>query len=154
MIFYLKFVTMIEKERKFLLKQLPKTEITEKIKQGYIMVQGNKYLRVRIVNDECSYLTLKIGKSSEERREYEYPIPLSDGLEIYNNTDIKLEKLRHKTTYMGNQVDVDIYPDGLQVVEIEYIDKLTQIPDFCGEEITGRFEYSNLYIALKNPATR
>lgn len=145
---------MIEKERKFLLKQLPKTERVEKIKQGYIMVEGKKHLRVRIVNDERSYLTLKIEKSPEERWEFEYPIPLSDGIELFNSTDIKLEKTRYKTTYFGNQVDIDVYPNGLQVVEIEYLDDLTHIPGFCGKEITGQFEYSNLYLALKNSTTR
>jgi len=33
-------------------------------------------------------------------------------------------------------------------MEIEYEDELTELPDYCGEEITGMKEYSNIAIAI------
>ena len=44
-------------------------------------------------------------------------------------------------------MDIDIYPNGPSVVEIEYKQELVQIPDYCGVEITGNPKYSNINIA-------
>ena len=64
-------------------------------------------------------------------------------------TNVKLEKTRYKTTFEGNKVDIDIYPDGRSSAEIEYEIELVNLPDYCGEEITGNKEWSNLSIAKK-----
>ena len=140
---------MIEQERKFLLVSMPKTDGTIKIKQGYLMFDGNKHLRVRIIDDQKAYLTFKTIHTAQERTEYEYEIPISDAIEMLNNCNCKLEKTRHKTSFEGNIVDIDVYPDGLSVVEIEYENELGQLPYYCGEEITGLSEYSNVNIAYR-----
>lgn len=138
---------MIERERKFKLAYMPKTDSTIKIKQGYLMFDGNKHLRVRIVNNEKAYLTFKTIHTAKERTEYEYEIPMIEATEMLKSTEIKLEKTRHKTTFEGNVVDIDIYPNGVGVVEIEYENELLSLPDYCGEEITGLEQYSNISIA-------
>ena len=69
---------------------------------------------------------------------------------MQSSTDIKLEKTRYKTTFEGNKVDIDVYPDGRTSAEIEYEIEIINIPDYCGEEITGNKEWSNLNIAKKN----
>ena len=66
------------------------------------------------------------------------------------NTFNLLEKTRYKTTFEGNKVDIDVYPDGRTSAEIEYEIGIVNIPDYCGEEITGNKEWSNLNIAKKN----
>ena len=48
------------------------------------------------------------------------------------------------------KVDIDVYPDGRTSAEIEYEIEIINIPDYCGEEITGNKEWSNLNIAKKN----
>jgi adenylate cyclase len=140
---------MTEQERKFLLVSMPKTDSTIKIKQGYLMFEGNKHLRVRIIDDQKAYLTFKTIHTAKVRTEYEYEIPISDAIEMFNNCDCRLEKTRHKTSFEGNIVDIDIYPDGLSVVEIEYENELLSLPDYCGKEITGLPEYSNVSIAYR-----
>jgi CYTH domain-containing protein len=140
---------MIERERKFKLKEVPPGLHGQLIEQGYLMFDGNKHLRVRIINGKKAYLTFKTIISQTERIEYEYEIPVEDGVEMLNSTNIKLEKIRYKTEWNGNNVDIDIFKNGLRVVEIEYDGELTSIPDYCGEDVTFNREYSNLLIAMQ-----
>ena len=141
---------MIEKERKFILKELPTDLTPSNIQQGYLMFEGNKHLRVRVIDNVKAFLTFKIILDSTVRVEYEYEIPLADGIEMLNSTDIKLSKTRYKTEFEGNQVDIDIFENGLAVVEIEYVDELNNIPDYCGIEVTEDNRFSNINIAKTN----
>lgn len=143
---------MLEKERKFILKELPKegaVDCIKHIKQAYLFLDGPNHLRVRIQNDEA-FLTYKSIVSDLIKKEYEYQIPMSDALELYEMTKIRVEKVRYSTTFKGNVVDMDLYKDGRMVVEIEYEDELDELPDYCGEEVTGKKEWSNIQMALDN----
>ena len=102
---------MKEQERKYLLKYLPDGLTKQRITQGYLMLEGNKNLRIRIVDDSICYLTYKIFHSDEIRTEYEYQIPLNDGIEMLKSTNIKVSKTRYKTTHNDLNVDIDIYDD-------------------------------------------
>jgi CYTH domain-containing protein len=142
---------MIEKERKFLLKQLPSDlYYMQRIEQGYVMIDGKTHLRVRIIDSSKGYLTLKSDITESSKLEYEYEIPLTDAINIFELSKYWLKKIRYKTTYKGNSVDIDVYENGLSVVEIEYEDELVDIPDYCGEEVTGKKEYSNIQLAINN----
>jgi CYTH domain-containing protein len=142
---------MIEKERKFLLKQLPSDlYYMERIEQGYVMIDGKTHLRVRIIDSSKGYLTLKSDITESSKLEYEYEIPLSDAIGIFELSKYWLKKIRYKTTYKGNSVDIDVYKNGLSIVEIEYENELVDIPDYCGEEVTGKKEYSNIQLAMNN----
>ena len=138
---------MTEKERKFVLKKLPKFLLGYNIRQGYLMFDGKKHLRVRIINNVDAYITFKTIHSAQVRTEYEYKIPLFDAQEMLASTKIKLEKTRFPATFEGNTVHIDIFKNGIQVVEIEYQNELVRIPDYCGEEVTGQKEFSNIHIA-------
>jgi adenylate cyclase len=140
---------MLEKERKFMLKYLPEGLTPVEIKQGYLMIKGRKNLRVRIVNNETATMTYKVSLRKGVKDEFEYSVPLEDAYEMYKKAEKKLEKTRYKTKYNGNTIDIDIYRDGLKVVEIEYENELKKgdIPDYCGTEITGISKYSNIKIA-------
>lgn len=140
---------MLEQERKFLLLSMPETQSKIDIKQAYLIFEGNKHLRVRIINDTKAFLAFKIIQSAKIRTEYEYEIPLTDATEMYEASKYKLQKTRYKTTFNGNSVDIDVYPDGLAVVEIEYEKELNSLPEYCGEEITGVSKYSNVNIAYQ-----
>ena len=141
---------MKEQERKYLLKYLPDGLTKQKITQCYLMLEGNKNLRVRIVNDSICYLTFKTFHSDEIRTEYEYQIPLNDGIEMMKSTKIKVNKTRYKTTHNNLNVDIDIYEDGKSIVEIEFDNELGSLPDYFGDDITGNIEYSNILMSLIN----
>lgn len=141
---------MIEQERKFILKYLPSGLKSEKIKQGYVSNNGKSQVRVRIIDDINSFITIKFKIDIQRRNEFEYKIPLGDAVEIYESCILKLEKTRYKTKFNSNKVDIDIYESGEGVVEIEFENELTSIPDYCGDEITGNKDWSNITFAKKS----
>lgn len=145
---------MIEKERKFILKKMPELgEYFKKpkmIKQGYLMLDGSRQLRVRIINDYDSYIAYKNRIDEFSRDEFEFKIPYADGVRLYESCRFKLEKKRFSTIYKDCRIDIDIYPSGKQVVEVEFDGELADIPDYCGTEVTGNEEYSNIKIARQN----
>ena len=59
-----------EKERRFVLKYLPDGLYGHNIKQGYLILEGNKHLRVRIVDNDKCYITFKVFHSASVRSEY------------------------------------------------------------------------------------
>ena len=142
-----------EIERKFFIETEISPDLGEQklIKQGYILLDKNKQLRVRVI-DHKAFLCLKYTKN-KIRDEYEYEIPLIYALEILSKCKYKLEKIR--TTLLphnGNYViDIDTYPNGLTVAEVEFksqedCDAFKPI-DWFGPEITGVKEYSNITLA-------
>lgn len=145
-----------EIERKFLLdKPIPWNLDNQKlIKQGYIFVSKNKQLRVRIINNQA-YICLKYTKD-KVRDEYEYEIPLIDGLEMYKNCTNKLEKLRNtvKPLNFNYTVDIDTYPNELVVAEVEFnsVEDCDMFKpfDWFGIEITGNKNYSNILLSKQN----
>ncbi len=158
---------MIEIERKFkfigsesMLHALTPIKIT----QGYLMLSPEQHLRVRIYNDSKAVLGYKIFRTSTERSEYGWAIPTQEAKELLAGTNIKLEKTRYSTTYrtidprnrlpVDLTVDIDIYESiNLKIVEIEFPDNFladpgtVMLPGYCGEEITGISEFSNITIA-------
>jgi len=141
---------MKEKERKFMLTYLPDYYYMEDIQQGYLMIDNNRYLRVRVIDNAKSYLCYKTVVSQTEKNEFEYEIPLNDAIELLQSTQIKLFKKRYKTSFDNQVVDIDCYENGLKVCEIEYENEPISIPDYCGEEITGNKSFSNISIAFSN----
>lgn len=149
-----------EKERKFELLYVP-TELLselhkEEIEQGYLMFDGAKHLRIRIITldnqmlRQIGMLGFKTVKSDEEKDEFEFRIPIEEAIELMASTKIKVNKTRYKTTFQGNSVDIDIFPNGISWVEIEFEKPFTELPKFCGREITGSKEFNNIAIAFKN----
>ncbi len=166
-----------EKERKFLPNNTYfmgfKNDII-KITQGYLMLAPGKQLRVRLSGNvykdlaevnpfvyEKAEICYKQSVSEIERDEFEYEIPLEDGLKLLELAEYKVEKLRNSmNNFEGIHIDIDTYPnfpspldpDGkapLQVIEIEFDNEIVELPKFCGEEITGVSEYSNITLAMK-----
>lgn len=139
---------MIEQERKFLLKELPEGLLPKHILQGYLCIEGKRHLRIRIIDDEKATLTFKTEKTDWSRDEFEYEVPLEDAKALMAGTQRRLTKIRFSTVFGPHHIDIDVYPDGLAVVEIEFTEPITDLPSYCGDEVTGQPQYSNLQIAL------
>lgn len=147
-----------EIERKFLLTygaSIPIPAVYSKfnIKQGYISGDKDKNVRVRLTTSKA---ILGIKFTTEAiTDEFEYEIPKKDGKEIYRKCEFKLEKRR--LSFKGPQkvhYDVDSYPNGLVVVEVEFnsiehMEKWVK-PHWIDEEVTGKAEYSNVVLAKEN----
>lgn len=148
-----------EIERKFLVDhekwgKLDKPEGTH-YKQGYLVSSEQQTIRVR-VSDQQAYLNLKSKISSMSRHEYEYEIPLKDGLEILNAfTKQGTEKIRYCIPFEGKVWEADEFLGdniGLIVAEIELQseDEAFEKPDWVTTEVTDDGRYSNAALS-KHP---
>jgi CYTH domain-containing protein len=148
---------MKEIERKFLLSDgssipIPAKFEKFKIKQAYIFADKDKQVRIRLTKTKA-VLCVKYTEGLV-RDEFEYKIPLKDGKMMYEKSNTKLEKQRLSFKRSSEHYDVDTYPNGYVVVEVEFKDeeKLNNWvkPNWIGEEITQDSKYSNIVLAQQN----
>lgn len=134
-------------ERKFILKTLPQGLTGIDMKRAYLMFEDNMHLSVRIIDNSSAFFIFKTLHSDIIRTEYEYEIPIQDAIEMFNTSQCKLQKTRYITSFKGNHVDIDIFSSGKAVVEIAFENELEDIPTYCGIEVTGQQEWSNVSMA-------
>jgi len=146
-----------EIERKFLLTEGATSPvfgdyIKQKLRQGYISGDKDKNVRIRLTADKA-IIGIKFTNEAITD-EYEYEIPYADGEAIYAKTQWKLEKKRLSFDINKVHYDIDIYPNGLHIVEAEFktVDQMNKWvkPDWIGEEVSGQSEYSNVVLAKEN----
>jgi len=141
-----------EIERKYLVdtdkwQQLEKPH-GELYRQGYLLTDPTKTIRVRQTNDK-GYLTVKGLTVGASRLEYEYEIPFDEAGELLDNFSVaELCKTRYKITADDKTWEVDEFlgdNKGLIVAEIELgsEDERFVIPAWVGEEVTGQTKYYN-----------
>lgn len=88
------------------------------------------------------------------RLEFEYPIPIADAEALLRLAPHRLRKRRHGLRWPGGDWVVDAFADAnapLLVAEVELADADAplQLPDWCGQELTGRHELSNAALARR-----
>lgn len=148
----------IEIERKFLVdheqwRLLNKPE-GKHYRQGYILSDDIKTIRVR-VTDEHGYITIKGKTKGISRLEYEYTIPVNEGVELLNNFAVsELEKIRYCISYEGKVWEVDDFlgeNQGLLVAEIELEDEAEtfKLPQWITVEVTGDKKYYNSALSIE-----
>ncbi len=74
-----------EIERKFLVRTdgwRAKAVSKAILKQAYVASMDDRSVRVRVLDGESARLTMKIGRSSMTRDEFEYDIPVADAEEL------------------------------------------------------------------------
>lgn len=122
--------------------------LTVHIIQGYLNRDPERTVRIRILNDSA-YLTVKGITRGFERDEFEYEIPLEDGLQILDLcTGRILNKTRYIVPFENFTWEVDEYHgelEGLVVTEVEmdHSDAQISLPPFAGKEVTGDPKYYN-----------
>ncbi|MES2266296.1 MAG: CYTH domain-containing protein [Bacteroidota bacterium] len=146
-----------EIERKFLVDhtkwdQLKKPD-GKLYKQGYILSEEKRTVRIR-VTDTAAYITLKGASTGISRSEYEYSIPVDEGIEILQNFAISsIEKIRYNINYLGHLWEVDVFSGvnhGLIVAEIELDseDEAFEKPDWIGGEVSHDSRYTNASLSV------
>lgn len=147
-----------EIERKFLVASDGWRQHTDKgirLRQAYIVTMEDRSVRVRIHGNKWARLTIKIGKSSLVRNEYEYELPMDDAHELLAQAvGIVIEKRRFRVPHKGFTWEVDVYEgalEGLVVAEVEMKREsdLPALPAWLGREITGDRRYSNQALATQ-----
>jgi adenylate cyclase len=146
----------LEIERKFLVdhekwNRLNKPEGIH-YRQGYILSNAGQTIRIRI-SDKQAILNMKSKVSQLSRKEYEYEIPLEEGIEILKAfTKNGTEKIRYRIPLAGKTWEVDVFLNnntGLIVAEIELNgeDEAFEKPDWVTAEVTDDDRYTNSSLA-------
>ncbi len=152
----------IEIERRFLVLNQDwkaKALLSEDFSQAYLSSNSDEWTtRVRIINNNQSYITLKSSLNKLVNYEFEYPIPIKDAIELFNVSKYKITKTRYQLKINGKNWVVDSF-DGsnssLKIAEIELNSESEriQVPTWCGQEITGIKSLSNASLA-KTPISQ
>lgn len=150
----------LEIERKFLVKNknYRKYEIQKKIeiRQGYITLEKEKVIRIRITNN-TAFLTLKGLATSITRHEFEYEIPVTEARKMLDLFCYKpiIKKVRYIVKYKDHTWEIDEFDgqnSGLVIAEIELDNEETEFskPEFIGKEVTEDPRYYNFNL-VKSP---
>jgi CYTH domain-containing protein len=150
-----------EIERKFLVnqelwqqhKQADSSVQGTLYRQGYIPTLNQRTVRVRVAGEQ-GYLTLKGPVLDLARLEFEYPIPLADATQMLNQLcELPLiEKIRYKV-YTGSLIwEIDEFlgaNQGLLIAEVELqnANQVVELPEWVGEEVSGKPRYYNSSLA-------
>jgi adenylate cyclase len=123
------------------------------IRQGYLSREGRASVRVRVVDEARAYLTIKAAKSRISRHEFEYGIPVAEGVALLEFCAGHLiDKVRHRVEFGGRLWEVDVFEDenaGLIIAEIELAAEsdTLELPGWVGREITEDGRYYNAALA-------
>ena len=147
----------VETEKKFLVKR----DRWEKVKiqgtlyrQGYMLRNENKTIRIRLIEGEAGYLTIKGKTEGFSRPEYEYPIPEKDAEELLRNfCDAIVVKKRYTVKVEDKLWEVDEFlgdNEGLIVAELELKDEreVFHLPDWIDREVTEDPRYYNSQLSI------
>ena len=146
-----------EIERKFLVdttKWAP-TDNGTRIIQAYLGLYPSPTVRIRIAGNDA-FLTIKGHSETISHPEFEYPVPLADGMEMLELAISQpVEKIRYKTWHEGFLWEVDIFSGknkGLVMAEIELesVDQQFSRPEWLLQEVSGDGRFYNSYLSV-NP---
>ena len=143
----------VETERKFLLAdEAWRQEVTHtlRLRQGFLSTDRERVVRVRLIDEETGYLTVK-GRRTEHRRfEFEYPIPGEDAAFMLDRLCIQpvIAKRRH---VLGRRSpgewivdEFEAENEGLIVCEVEYEEgDVFDLPAWMGEDVSDDDRYAN-----------
>ncbi|MFN4279077.1 CYTH domain-containing protein [Thermosynechococcus sp.] len=146
----------IEIERKFLVigeAWRPLATAVSQLTQGYLSTVPERTVRVRLAGDEA-WITIKGKAKGGQRREYEYPIPVTDARELLEELCLQpiIQKNRYRITAGDLCWEVDEFAGacaGLILAEIEvpHPDYPLTLPPWIGAEVTDDPRYTNAYLA-------
>jgi len=142
----------IETERKFLLADdgwRNAVRASRHLRQGYLNNETRCSVRVRATDDRA-WLNVKSVTIGAQRQEFEYEIPLADGLRMLDTLALRplIEKRRHCVDVGGHTWEIDEFEGenaGLIVAEIELDspDEAFVRPSWLGDEVTEDVRYYN-----------
>lgn len=126
------------------------------LRQGYLSTSAKVTVRIRIFDDERAVLTLKGPTTGISRAEFEYDVPLAEGLAMLEMARPNVvEKRRFIVPHDGLTWEVDVF-EGLHAglvmaeVELDHADQKIDLPDWVGHEVSHDGRYANASLS-RNP---
>ena len=151
----------IEIERRFLVKGDKWKDLAQNpqyLRQGYLATSIEYWtVRIRIIEENKAWITLKSPAEDISMHEFEYSIPLDDAESIWNLVQYKITKTRYKLNLKYGEWIIDCFhnhnsPLVIAEVELASSNEKIQIPNWCYQEITSNKKLSNAALAL-NPVS-
>jgi CYTH domain-containing protein/CHAD domain-containing protein len=148
--------SMVERERKFLVAEHPRLTVDgERIRQGYLAVDGKVSVRVRDRTGEGLTLTVKAG-SPPARTELEWALDRGEFEVLWALAELRgVDKTRYRLPVGEHVAEVDVFDgplEGLWLVEVEFeSDKdMSEFkpPAWFGREVTDDDRYLNSNLAV------
>ena len=148
----------IEIERRFLVENNDwknQVILSQSFSQAYLNSTGDEWTtRVRIIDNNKGYITLKSSLNGLVNYEFEYSIPRKDAIELIQLSKYKITKIRYQLKINKKNWVVDVFEESnscLKIAEIELNSESEeiQIPSWCGQEITGIKSLCNASLAIK-----
>jgi len=146
----------IEIERKFLVigdawrQGVTRTHV---IRQAYLTRGGRTSVRVRRIDQDAAFLTIKTTGGGLARHEFEYAIPAADAEQLMAEREGAIvAKTRYIVPGGGVTWEVDVFEGenaGLVVAEVEltHPDQGFTRPSWLGAEVTSDRRYGNADLA-------
>jgi len=150
----------MEIERKYLVNKilwqdLHNPENATFIQQAYLSTDPKCTVRIRLAGDHA-LMTIKGESKGLSREEFEYVVPLNDGMEIIRlaGTPVIIKR-RYVINYQGYKWEVDEFlgeNEGLILAEVELKaeTEIPEWPEWIDREVSGDPRYFNLQLAI-NP---
>lgn len=143
---------MREIERKFLVKELPELDdfAACRITQWYLSKPTDDVsIRIRLYDDTRCYYDMKQGLG-KIRQEMGWKCSFTEVRPFLKHAEC-IKKIRYKKYIDDILLVIDVFESGLKLIEIESdhessVDNF-DIPEWFGEEVTGKIEYTNNWIA-------
>jgi adenylate cyclase len=147
----------IEIERKFLVDHDKWGKVIKPAgthyRQGYILNDNHRTIRVR-TTDKTGYITFKGASVGISRKEFEYEIPLEDGIELLDGfAQSEVKKIRYCIDFDGKTWEVDEFfgdNEGLITAEIElqHEEEEFKKPDWIAMEVSDQDKYFNSQLSV------
>ena len=151
---------MYEIERKFIVDKAKWSRPAKrvKMKQGYLSVDPERTVRVRIAGNEA-FLTIKGKSIGIKRIELEFNIAISEAKELMKIClDFPVEKTRYYEQRDDVIWEIDVFEgvnSGLILAEVELTHETQPInlPDWIEKEVSEDFRYFNSWLS-QNPFSK
>ena len=146
----------IEIERRFLIRNEDwRSQVisSQDFSQAYLN-SDEWTTRIRVINNNQAFITLKSSINGLINHEFEYPIPTKDAIELFKLSKYQISKTRYHLKIHGKDWVVDSFKGlnySLKIAEIELNSESEEIhiPAWCEQEITGMKSFSNASLAKK-----
>lgn len=120
------------------------------IVQGYVNRDPDATVRVRIIDNNQAFITIKSRNIGAERDEWEYAIPVDDANDILKRCckGRIIDKTRYIVPYGDLIWEVDEFHSSTSVTTIAEVELSSatiepELPCFVGKEVTGDPSYYN-----------
>ena len=142
----------MEIERKFLvhkeLWEALEKPVSTRIVQGYLSDDENCTVRVRIKGDKA-FITIKGKTVGISRSEYEYAVPLADGVKMIDEfCEKKILKERFEIPLGRHTWEVDVFhgrlaPLVIAEIELDSEEEAFELPEWVAKEVSDDPRYYN-----------